>query len=95
MLKALGKNIIVKPIIEEIESKKSILVIPGKEKKPDFYEVLSVGEEVLTIYAGEHIRIFEYGIKEIGEEGNKIFVVPVENVYAKKIKETTGEMLTL
>jgi len=80
-MQALGKNLLVKPIEEEF--KKGILIMPT-QKKPTLYEVLSVGDEITNVAEGDKIRIFEYGIKEIEiEDGSKVFVVPIENVYAK------------
>ncbi len=84
MLQALGNNLLVKPVIKEVEQKK-VVIITGPAKKPEFYDVLSVGDGISNIAVGDHVRIFEYGIKEIGEDENKIYIVPIENVYAKRI----------
>lgn len=83
MLQALGKNIIVKPVQEE-EKEQTKLILTVKEKKPIYWEVLSVGHEVDKIWVGDFVFIHGYGMQEISYNNEKIFVVEVDKVYAKK-----------
>lgn len=84
-MQAIGKNLIVRPIEEERPVRK--ILFTTAPEKPFYYEVLSVGDAVgeTILKVGDLIRVFEYGIKEFGnEDGSKLYIVPIENVYARK-----------
>jgi co-chaperonin GroES (HSP10) len=81
MLKALGKNLIVTPIEEE---KKDKLVLTLRENKPLFWKVLSIGEDVREISVGDIVCIHHYGMEEYDHNDEKIFVVEMCKIYAKK-----------
>jgi co-chaperonin GroES (HSP10) len=83
MLQALGKNILVKPIEEE---KKEKVILFLNEKKPSCYRVLSVGDDIKNISVDDTIFIHSYGMHEIYYENEKLFIVQMDNVYAKMCK---------
>ena len=81
MLKALGNNIIVKPFKEE---EKKTVVLTIKEEKPLYWQVLATGKDVSEIFVGDHVYIQQYGVQEINYENEKLYVVSIDKVYAKK-----------
>jgi co-chaperonin GroES (HSP10) len=78
-MKALGKNLIVKPVEEE---KKASLILTPKEEKPVCWEVISIGKDVEEINIGDIVYTFSYCLQKINDE-EKLYVVEMEKVYAK------------
>ena len=79
MIKALGKNVIVKQIPLE---KKGTLFLPIEEKN-HCYEVLSTGEDVFYIHEGEHVYI-DCDLNKIPRMVDELFYVHFDKIYAKK-----------
>lgn len=77
-MRAIGKNLIVSPVKEE---KKKALIIPIGKENVLYWKVLSVGNDVKEIKAGDEICITLYGSQQISEELD-LHLVQLENVYA-------------
>jgi co-chaperonin GroES (HSP10) len=79
MLKAIGKNILVKPLVEERKDK----ILTTTERKPYAYEVLSVGEDVTYVKIGDHVCLQQYGIHQHDFKGEKVYLTSQDHVYAR------------
>ena len=77
-MQAIGKNILVKPLMEESKSKLLVTSL----QKPFAYEVLSVGEEVTYVKPGDNVLLQQYGIQERDYRGERVYLTAQEHVYA-------------
>jgi co-chaperonin GroES (HSP10) len=81
MIQALGKNVIAKPVYEE----KKTIILTTAHKHPDYYVVLSVGDQVTIIKADDIIYAHQYGHEVIEIDGEFANVINIDNVYGVKI----------
>jgi len=91
-LKPLGDRLIVKPIEEE-ETTASGIVLPDTAKeKPEWGEVLAVGDGKLLddgsrvapdVKEGDKVLYGKYGGNQITFEGDDLLVLRGEDIYAK------------
>jgi len=79
MIQAIGKNVIARAIFPE----KSI-ILTSKDEEPIHYEVLSVGKDVKEISVGDLIFPPAYASQTIFHENEKLYVLNLENICAKK-----------
>lgn len=82
MLQAIGKHVILKAIFE----KKEIVILTTKEPSPLYYEVMSVGDEVKGLYPGDQLPYPQYTSQILSDEGDKLFVISLENITAKIVR---------
>ena len=81
MLQAIGKHVIVKAVYEEKKGNQP-LILTTKEPLPTHYEVMSVGEDVDSIQKGDKIPYPQYTNPLAEHEGEKLFVLSLENITA-------------
>ena len=81
MLQPLAKRIIVKPI--EFQKKQGILLL--KEKTPQTFKVVAIGDDVTKVQENDIIFLSSFSTSEIEFEGESFTLVNEENVIAKVI----------
>lgn len=77
MLIPIGKRIIVKPV----EQKHGALILTNQ--KPSQYEVITIGDEVTKVKAGNIIYLEKHYGAEIEHEKEKYLVVDETSILAK------------
>lgn len=90
-MEALGKNVIIKPIIEKEEVTASGLILIHKEsigidKAPDtpFAEVVSVGPDVKgDVEVGDKVIYNRFAAKSLGPEFEEYRSINVHEIYGK------------
>lgn len=79
MIKACGKNIIVKEIVKE--EKKTVLIVPN-DKGPKFYEIVDC-QDGKQFKKGDKIYLAKYTTSEMLEiENEKYFIISEDSVLA-------------
>jgi len=79
MIQAIGDNIIVKAMREEKKTK----ILTLDNDKPDYYEVISVGDDVKHILKGDHVLSMYIPTKILYHED--LYVIQEARIYGKKI----------
>lgn len=79
MLKAVGKNIISKPVFDEVNK----IIITNAQRMPLYYEVISVGDEVKNIAEKDKILFKHYQAEQITHQSEEFFVVAYDWITAK------------
>jgi chaperonin GroES len=82
MLKPIGKRVVIKKLEAE-EKTASGIVLPSQAKeKPQFAEIVAVGEEVKEVKAGDKVVFKKYVGTEIKVEGEELTICDVEDILA-------------
>jgi len=82
MLKPLGKRVIIKKIAAEEKTASGIMLPTQAVEKPQIAEVLSVGEEVETVKAGDKVLFKKYVGTEVKYQGEELTVCDYEDILA-------------
>jgi len=82
MLKPIGKRVVIKKLEAE-EKTASGIVLPSQAKeKPQFAEIVAVGEEVNEVKAGDKVVFKKYVGTEIKVDGEELTICDVEDILA-------------
>lgn len=79
MIRAIGKHVIVKAVYPETKDK---IILTAKEPIPTHYMVISVGDDVKEFREGAKIPHPIYTNQMIEHEGQKYFVINLENIHS-------------
>jgi co-chaperonin GroES (HSP10) len=84
-MKAIGTNVVVRKIIEEVKSKSGLILseISEKDIRYKLAEVVSVGEDVKDLSDGDRIYYDSAAGSEIRIDGEKLTVVNERNIVVR------------
>ena len=84
-MKAIGTNVVVRKITEEVKSKSGLILseISEKDIRYKLAEVVSVGEEVKDLSDGDRIYYDSAAGSEIRIDGEKLTVVNERNIVVR------------
>lgn len=84
-MKAIGTNVVVRKITEEVKSKSGLILseISEKDIRYKLAEVVSVGEDVKDLSDGDRIYYDSAAGSEIRIDGEKLTVVNERNIVVR------------
>ena len=79
-MRVVGKNILVKEIVQEVKTKSGLLLGYGEEIKFHRAEVIDVGDEVSKVKKGDIVWFDRHRVYPINYEGVEYLIFDYSNV---------------